>query len=221
MLPRKWKRSTGWSGRSPMRIAFSTLMYWPKAPPMKICFTSREVDADAVAEHLEAGVDGRLGADQAVDVGLGEGDVAHRAALARPGDDVLRHAVAHAHPSGGRLAVEASGLVEQPRDEQLAEQVDEAAAADAHGRGVVDGAERRFDVSSAMNTSSMAPSVARMPWATPPPSKAGPAEQAQEISQSLLPRTISPLVPMSMNRVSLSVANIPEESTPAVMSPPT
>src|SRR5450830_1166225 len=76
-------------------------------------------------------------------------------------------------------------------------------------------------VSSAMKTSSMAPPEARMPWPAPPPSKAGPAEQAHESNQSLVPSTISPLVPMSMNRVSLSVANIPEEMTPAVMSPPT
>ena len=53
-----------------------------------------------------------------------------------------------------------------------------------------------------MKTSSMAPGEARMPSRTPPPSKAGPAEQAHESSQSLLPSTISPLVPMSMNSVS-------------------
>jgi len=76
-------------------------------------------------------------------------------------------------------------------------------------------------VSSAMKTSSIAPGEARMPSPTPPPSKAGPAEQAHESSQSLSPSTISPLVPMSMKRVSLSVANIPDEITPAVMSPPT
>ena len=67
----------------------------------------------------------------------------------------------------------------------------------------------------------MAPAVARMPILTPPPSKAGPAEQAQDSSQSRLPSTISPLVPMSMNSVSLSVAYMPDEMTPAVMSPPT
>ena len=72
-----------------------------------------------------------------------------------------------------------------------------------------------------MKTSSMAPGEARMPSRTPPPSKAGPAEQAHESSQSLLPSTISPLVPMSMNSVSFSVAYMPDEMTPAVMSPPT
>ena len=67
----------------------------------------------------------------------------------------------------------------------------------------------------------MAPGAARMPWSISPPSKAGPAEQAHEMSQSLVPSTISPLVPTSMKRVSRSVANRPEEMTPAVMSPPT
>ena len=76
-------------------------------------------------------------------------------------------------------------------------------------------------VASSMKTSSMAPGEARMPSRTPPPSKAGPAEQAHESSQSLLPSTISPLVPMSMNSVSFSVAYMPDEMTPAVMSPPT
>ena len=60
-----------------------------------------------------------------------------------------------------------------------------------------------------------------MPCSTPPPSKAGPAEQAQAISQSLSPSTISPLVPMSMKSVRRSVAYSPELITPAVMSPPT
>ena len=72
-----------------------------------------------------------------------------------------------------------------------------------------------------MRTCSMAPLVARMPCFTPPPSKAGPAEHEQESSQSRLPRTISPLVPMSMYRVSLSVLKMPEARMPAVMSPPT
>ena len=123
--------------------------------------------------------------------------------------------------SVGALAVDVPRLVDEPGDEELAEQVDEAAAADAHGRGVVDGAERRLQVASSMKTSSMAPGEARMPSRTPPPSKAGPAEQAHESSQSLLPSTISPLVPMSMNSVSFSVAYMPDEMTPAVMSPPT
>ena len=56
-----------------------------------------EVDADAAAEHLEAGVDRRLGADQAADVRLGEDDVVVGAALAGAAHDVLGHAVAHAH----------------------------------------------------------------------------------------------------------------------------
>ncbi len=49
-----------------------------------------------------------------------------------------------------------------------------------------------------MLTSSMAPRVALMPNLMPAPSKAGPAEQETLASQSLFPRTISPLVPMSM-----------------------
>ena len=44
-----------------------------------------EVDADAAAQHLEARVDRRLGADQAADVRLGEGDVVARRRLRRRG----------------------------------------------------------------------------------------------------------------------------------------
>ena len=52
--------------------------------------------------------------------------------------------------------------------------------------------------------SSIAPLAARMPNFRPPPSNAGPAEQAAQASQSLLPMTISALVPTSRNRVSSS-----------------
>ena len=60
-----------------------------------------------------------------------------------------------------------------------------------------------------------------MPKLMPPPSKAGPAEQAAQASQSLLPITISALVPMSMKSVSPRSRYIPEPMTPATMSPPT
>ena len=47
-------------------------------------------------------------------------------------------------------------------------------------------------------TFSMAPRMALIPHFTPPPSKAGPAEQEQHTSHSRFPITISPLVPTSM-----------------------
>ena len=50
-------------------------------------------------------------------------------------------------------------------------------------------------------TCSMAPLPARMPNLMPPPSKAGPAEQEAQVSQSLLPTTSSPFVPISMKSV--------------------
>ena len=76
-------------------------------------------------------------------------------------------------------------------------------------------------VSGSISTASMAPSVARMPCLMPPPSKAGPAEHDVAISHSRLPMTTSPLVPMSMYRVILSVWNTPDPTTPETMSPPT
>ena len=76
-------------------------------------------------------------------------------------------------------------------------------------------------VSGLMRTVSIAPITARIPCLTEPPSKAGPAEQAHESSHSALPSAISPLVPMSMKSVSLSLRKTPEASSPAVMSPPT
>ncbi len=66
----------------------------------------------------------------------------------------------------------------------------------------------------------MAPSAARIPCRMPPPSKVGPAEHDALTIHSLLPRTISPLVPMSMKRVSFSVQGRPAAVTPATMSPP-
>ena len=63
------------------------------------------------------------------------------AAFAGAAHHVLGHAVAHAHAGRRRLEVDVPGLVDEAGDEELSEQVDEAAAADARGRGVVDGAE--------------------------------------------------------------------------------
>ena len=67
----------------------------------------------------------------------------------------------------------------------------------------------------------MAPSVARIPQEMSPPSKAGPAEQAQLMRNSLLPKTSSPLVPRSMKRLISGLFQIMDTSAPAVMSPPT
>src|ERR1022692_2103117 len=66
-------------------------------------------------------------------------------------------------------------------------------------------AQRARPVKASTHTFSIAPVEARMPHSIPPPSKAGPAEQAQAIRKLLLPSTISPLVPMSMNRLMSSV----------------
>ncbi len=77
------------------------------------------------------------------------------------------------------------------------------------------------NVLGSMEKSSIAPLLARMPCLMPPPSKAGPAEHAAQASQSLLPITISALVPISIYNVSLSVRYIPDPMTPATISPPT
>jgi len=70
-------------------------------------------------------------------------------------------------------------------------------------------------------TLSMAPSPARMPWRTSPPSKAGPAEAEQASSHSLLPSTTSPFVPTSISRQTPSPRAIPLAMTSATTSPPT
>ena len=54
------------------------------------------------------------------------------------------------------------------------------------------------NVKGSMEKSSIAPSTARIPNLIPPPSNAGPAEQAAHTSQSLLPITISAFVPISI-----------------------
>ena len=76
-------------------------------------------------------------------------------------------------------------------------------------------------VSLSMTTASTAPSVASMPQEMSPPSKAGPAEQAQDIMKSRLPKTSSPFVPRSMNSENSSLSQIRLVSAPAVISPPT
>ncbi len=70
-------------------------------------------------------------------------------------------------------------------------------------------------------TTSMAPSAARIPQRMAAPSKAGPAGAAVDRIRSPLPRTISQLVPTSMNSRSRLSRSMPEASMPATMSPPT
>ena len=55
----------------------------------------------------------------------------------------------------------------------------------------------------------------------PPPLEGGAGRARARDEPVPLPSTISPLVPMSMYRVSFSLMKIPEASTPATMSPPT
>jgi hypothetical protein len=76
-------------------------------------------------------------------------------------------------------------------------------------------------VSVLIHTSSIAPVVARIPFTTPAPSNAGPAEHAQVTSQSRSPNTVSPFVPTSRTSVTFSALSSPEDNTPAVMSAPT
>ena len=69
--------------------------------------------------------------------------------------------------------------------------------------------------------SSTAPSWARIPQLMFIPSRAGPAAQDAAKSSPFRDRTISPFVPMSMNRT-LSFASVRSAVTiPATMSPPT
>ena len=68
---------------------------------------------------------------------------------------------------------------------------------------------------------SMAPSAARMPQRIAAPSKAGPAGAAVDTMVSPLPRTISQLVPTSMNSRGRLSRSMPDASMPATMSPPT
>ena len=72
-----------------------------------------------------------------------------------------------------------------------------------------------------IRTLSIAPLVARMPQEMDPPSKAGPAEAEQATRKSRLPKTTSPLVPMSSSSAISSLWCMPEARIPAVISPPT
>ena len=72
-----------------------------------------------------------------------------------------------------------------------------------------------------IETTSIAPSAARIPHRIAAPSNAGPAGAAVASSQSRLPSTISQFVPMSTNSRVRESRSIPDASSPAVMSPPT
>ena len=79
---------------------------------------------------------------------------------------------------------------------------------------------RTFEPST-RNTFDIAPSSASIPQDIPAPSSAGPAAVEQQDSPSRFPRTSSPFVPKSTNRVMRSSANSFSDSTQAAVSPPT
>jgi len=78
---------------------------------------------------------------------------------------------------------------------------------------------RSFE-SGSIHTRSITPGFAVMPILLTPPSSAGPAAPAQAISQSLLPTTISALVPTSTMRQGHSFLSRSEKRMPAIKSPP-
>ena len=71
------------------------------------------------------------------------------------------------------------------------------------------------------STWSMAPGAPRIPKRILAPSKAGPAAVEQARRRSRFPRTISPLVPMSMSRVSSSRRSKAAETMHPTVSAPT
>ena len=74
---------------------------------------------------------------------------------------------------------------------------------------------------SSIKTLSIAPAAARMPYFIELPSKAGPAAVEQAVILPLAERTISPFVPISMNKWPLSLCIKSVVMIPAVMSEPT
>ncbi|CAB5053511.1 unannotated protein [freshwater metagenome] len=68
---------------------------------------------------------------------------------------------------------------------------------------------------------SIAPDAARTPHLILAASKAGPAGAAVATILSPLPKTISQLVPTSINKRRRLSRSIPEANAPAMMSPPT
>ncbi len=143
-----------------------------------------------------------------------------RAGFLAKGDHIASHAVfivADAAAFPGELAL----AVDDARAEQLGDDVDDAGAADAERDLAADDGEgsapwspvNRAGINRAVGGTHTAGDVAAL--------KGGPAEQAQDIRNSLLPNTSSPLVPRSMNSASSSRFQIIEASAPAVMSPPT
>jgi len=63
------------------------------------------------------------------------------------------------------------------------------------------------------------PAAARIPCPIPPPSNAGPAEQAHVSRKSRLPTTNSPFVPFHKKAHGAGIPVNPAQSNPAVMSP--
>ena len=145
MLPRKLKRSGGRSGKQADADRLLDVDVLAEGAADEELLDVGELDAHRAAEQRDAGVHGRFGAHQAADVALADGDVAAVVGLVAPGDDVLGPAEPVAHARRGEPLADVPALVDDPGHEELGDEVDQAAAADAARPGVVDGAVRRFE----------------------------------------------------------------------------
>ena len=154
---------------------------------------------DTFQEDLAARIDCGLGANQVFDIDLRENDILLDRRLVFSDKDVFIAIRSPPNSVGGEIPAELSRS-----DRSCPWPASSATASIRPEPQIPIGVTLPIvkiigsKVRGWMLTSSMAPRVALIPNRIPAPSKAGPAEQETLASQSLFPKTISPLVPISM-----------------------
>ncbi len=231
---RTWARSQ--SGISPRIIAWSGSIWLPKAPASRI--SSTRVDLELVHQQPDAGVQRGLAELDRPDVVLGDRDPRAGAGPVALVEDVAeRPAVGDdARRARGEVAVDDAVLGDDPGQEHLGDDLDDARAADAGDAGVGDAGregrlvrpgvdaddpearlERLAVDPDALDGARAPPAGRREIWA---PSKAGPVGLEAASSRRLSPRTISAFVPTSTTSVIRSAwCGCSARITPAVSAP--
>jgi len=110
---------------------------------------------------------------------------------------------------GGNVTMKFPVLIDEARGQQFGYRVDETRATDPDGGYPPDRQHHGFEGARMDAYLFDGPPSGPHPKLDPCPSNAGPAEQETLANQSLFPKTISPLVPMSIYMVRVSLWNIP------------
>ncbi len=99
-------------------------------------------DADAIGQYTKPGVDGGFGAQQIINIHIGDDDVLIDGAFIGPGNHILAAVIAFAHARRIQFGVDAATFIDYAGEEHLGQQGDQATATQTSGLDSANHAER-------------------------------------------------------------------------------